>query len=151
MARTKTVSAGAGSVQILGLKELRRDLRTWSRKAPRLVSLAHKRLAKKVAAQAKASASAQGSVAGKTAPSIRASGTQTSAAVLLGGPQAPYALGAEFGALQYPQFKPWRGNGPDAGYFLYPTIRKMQREIAETYEDEVLSSLMQINNRVFPL
>lgn len=136
-----------GYSHIEGLDELRRDLRTWDRTAPRLVSLAHRTLAKKVAGKAKSKASSLGSVAAKSAPSIRASGTLKEASVVLGGNKAPYALGAEFGALAYPQFKPWRGSGEDAGYFLYPTIRSMEDEIKDTYLHMVVDALQ---TRAFP-
>jgi hypothetical protein len=34
--------------------------------------------------------------------------------------------GAEFGSYQYHQFQRWRGKGDDAGYFLWPAIRKFR-------------------------
>lgn len=139
---------GQDQLLVLGLKELVRDLRAWERTAPRLVSQAHKRIADRVAGKAKATASGQGSVAAKAAPSIRGSGRMTSAAVLLGGAAYPFALGAEFGALQYPQFLPWKGNSEEAGYFLYPTIRAMEDEIREEYLDEVYGAL---ERRAFPV
>lgn len=40
----------------------------------------------------------------------------------------PYDMGAEFGALQYKQFEAWRGHSDDAGYFLFPAVRKFQKE-----------------------
>lgn len=161
MARSNTVRAGG--VYIAGLNELVRDLRAWDRKAPRLVSTAHRKLARKVAAKAKTRGTSQGSVAAKAAKSLRASGTVSTAAVLLGGPKAPYAMGAEFGSysnqlrtpgqdkyqgrrtyLGYNQFLPWKGNSTDAGYFLWPTIRDMQEEIADTYISDVFGELERI-------
>lgn len=35
----------------------------------------------------------------------------------------PWAMGAEFGALQWKQFPNWRGNKDEAGYFFWPAIR----------------------------
>jgi len=35
------------------------------------------------------------------------------------------------------QFRPWRGKGSGAGYFLYPTIRRLQPQIAETYAEDL--------------
>lgn len=143
MARAKrtTTYAGASGVQILGLKELRRDLRAWDNKAPRLITLAHKQLAVRVSREAKAYGVSQGSVAAKAARSIRANATLTSAAVSLGGTRYPFAMGAEFGSHRFPQFKPWRGKGEDAGYFLWPTIRAMSTEIEQTYLTEVADVL----------
>lgn len=132
----------ASHVQIIGLKELRRDLRAWDRKAPRLVTAAHRKIAKRVKTKAQGRATGLGSVAAKSAPAIGHIATMTGAGVKLDGVKHPYALGAEFGALQYPQFKPWTGNSPDAGYFLYPTIREEQHEIKETYDQMVLSELV---------
>lgn len=129
-------------IQIIGLKELRRDLRSWDRKAPRLVTAAHRKIAKEVKAAAQSKASSLGSVAAKSAPAIGHVATMTGAGVKLDGVKHPYALGAEFGALQYPQFKPWTGNSLDAGYFLYPTIRAKQSMIRETYSKTVLDELV---------
>ena len=39
-----------------------------------------------------------------------------------------YDFGAEFGAYQYKQFKMWRGNKDDAGYFFWPAIREFRDE-----------------------
>jgi hypothetical protein len=38
----------------------------------------------------------------------------------------PGAMGAEFGSYQYKQFKEWRGNKNDAGYFFWPAIREFR-------------------------
>lgn len=46
--------------------------------------------------------------------------------VMYGG--KPWNMGAEFGAIQYPQFEPWRGNKDEAGYFLWPAIREFRDE-----------------------
>lgn len=35
------------------------------------------------------------------------------------------------------QFRPWRGNGANAGYFLFPDIRAHEPEIVETYGDAI--------------
>lgn len=37
--------------------------------------------------------------------------------------------------LGWNQFKPWRGNKSNAGYFLFPTVRKNIDEIIEIYGD----------------
>jgi len=38
----------------------------------------------------------------------------------------PWDMGAEFGSYQYRQFDRWRGNDDDAGYFLWPALRKFR-------------------------
>lgn len=94
------------------------------------LAAASKAAAEKVADQSKSAAGALGGVAAKSAPSIRAIGGAAKAAVTLrkaGG----YEFGAEFGSLRFKQFLPWRGNGKGAGYFLTPTVDKMQPDIAK--------------------
>lgn len=69
------------------------------------------------------------------------------------------AMGAEFGAMRnqprstsrgqmlgWNQFQPWRGSGPDTGYFLWPTIREDAERIVEVV-DETLDPLFA---RAFP-
>lgn len=63
----------------------------------------------------------QGGVAAKAADEIRVVGPGV---VAFGG--KPYDMGAEFGSFQYHQFERWRGKGDDAGYFLWPAIRKFR-------------------------
>jgi hypothetical protein len=55
--------------------------------------------------------------------------------------------GAEFGGGARPstsQFSPWLGSGPGAGYFLYPTIRGMQRYIQDTYSEALYDALQKV-------
>jgi hypothetical protein len=69
------------------------------------------------------------------------------------------AMGAEFGAdrnqrrntrdglqLGWNQFKPWRGSGENAGYFLWPAIRANAEQIIEAFANE-LDPLLE---RLFP-
>lgn len=35
------------------------------------------------------------------------------------------------------QFKPWRGNGDDAGYFLWPAIRQSRDQLLTSYADAI--------------
>lgn len=99
------------------------------------------------AAQANASTRMERRAA-QTLVSVR---TDTGGAVRLGG-KFPGALGAEFGADRnqrrlgrphgtvapvsgWNQFRPWRGSGADAGYFLWPGIRESEAEIVDAYGD----------------
>lgn len=50
---------------------------------------------------------------------------------------ARYKNGSPKVRLGWNHFRDWRGIGPDAGYAIYPTIRRNQTMIAETYEREV--------------
>lgn len=52
----------------------------------------------------------------------------------------PAILGAEFGGARRPttqQFPPWRGANRDAGYMLYPSLRRQEREI-----DRIVAALI---------
>jgi hypothetical protein len=62
-----------------------------------------------------------GGVAAKAAHDIKIAGPGV---VVLGG--RPYDMGAEFGSFQYHQFERWRGKGDEAGYFLWPAIRRFR-------------------------
>lgn len=75
--------------------------------------------ANSIVVQAKERANAVSRLANKAAMDVR-KGTQPGI-VTYGG--EAYSMGAEFGALQYKQFKPWKGNKDDAGYFLWPSVR----------------------------
>lgn len=126
------------AVRVEGLRDLSRHLRAIDKSLARDLRIANKAAAETVLAEARRRASSLGGVAAKTAPTLRASGEQQRATVRLGGARAPYALGAEFGAKRYRQFKPWRGNqwggfsgGP--GYFLHPAIRETADEIVGQY------------------
>lgn len=66
---------------------------------------------------------------------LKASKGMASAAVSIGG--KPYDLGAEFGAKRWPQFKEWRGNGMDAGYVVFPTIRAEEERIVDKFGEAI--------------
>lgn len=135
MARAQRISSGYG-VQATGLTELRRALKEVGPEAAKEMVKVGRGVAKDVASEAKGKAASLGGVAAKAAPSLKATAGSTSAGVSLGGPSAPWAPGAEFGGGSRPttqQFKPWRGNGPGAGYFLYPTIRDNDEKIESAY------------------
>lgn len=136
MAKTTRIT-GSDSIRVEGLAELSKSLRVLDKSLQRELRAAGKDVATKVAGLAKARAYALGGVAAKTAPSIKPSAGVTSAGVAFGGDAYPFAGGAEFGSGRYRQFDPWRGNGSDAGYFVYPAIRSSADEIEETYSEHV--------------
>jgi hypothetical protein len=92
--------------------------------------------------RAKHTAQSQGRLEAKAAADMRQQGT----GVIVYGGQG-YSKGAEFGAYRYRQFETWRGNGDDAGYFLWPTVRQFRdEEFLNDYAETVLGIL----KRAFP-
>jgi hypothetical protein len=77
--------------------------------------------ATRVMVWAKEGARDEGGVAAKSASNIK---TGRLGEVKYGG--KPYNMGAEFGSYQYRQFETWRGKGDDAGYFLWPAVRRFR-------------------------
>lgn len=141
MARVRASDQG---VRVHGLNELNRALRTMGKEFQKELTQTNKDVAGLVADDAKAAAYALGGVAAKVAPSVKAAGGTTWAGVSFGGAAYPFAAGAEFGSYRYRQFRPWRGNGSDAGYFLYPAIRQDAERI-ETEYTEALDRLLKKN------
>ncbi len=87
-------------------------------------------------AQAAASrARAVGGVAAKVAPFLKSARAKETASVTYNSKRLPFGAGAEFGSIRHPQFKPWRGNGEEGGYFLYPSIRELSPRILREYAE----------------
>lgn len=130
--------------RVQGLSELRRDLKRLDSETQRELKQEGKALASDVAEDAKGLAGGLGSVAAKSAPAV---GTTSAgrdllgAGVVLDAGRYPYAAGAEFGAVKYPQFLPHRGSGSDAGYFVYPAIRSHAPRLEERMYDVIDSAL----------
>jgi hypothetical protein len=76
-----------------------------------------------------------GGVAAKSAPALGTQRGSDAAAVVLDGNAYPFAPGAEFGSIAYPQFDAWRGQ--EDGYFLYPAIRETEDQNVQTFVDAV--------------
>lgn len=134
------------AIRVEGLADFQRELKALDSKLPRELAKANKDAAELVASHARSRASGLGSVAAKAAPSIKAAAEQRRSKVTLGGPQYPYALGAEFGGQGRPttmQFQPHRGR---EGYFLYPTIRDDRDEFMDAYE----RAIDQVMRAAFP-
>jgi hypothetical protein len=128
-------------VQVDGLAELSKALKEVGPEAVKELRKANRDVAKMVANDARAAAMSVGGVAAHVAPSIRPTAGATSAGVSIGGPAYPMAGGAEFGSIRFKQFGDWRGNQSDAGYFLYPSIRRDSERIVTEYTaalDDVL-------------
>lgn len=131
--RSSTSRVKTGTVGVEGLGELSRALKELGPEFPKEMRKVNKTTAEKVAQHARSNALALGGVAAKAAPSVKASAGVKSAGVALGGQRYPFAAGAEFGSVRFKQFPIWRGNGSDAGYFLYPAIREDADQIHADY------------------
>lgn len=130
----------SGAIEVEGLGDLNRALKRLGDEAPAALREANKEAAEDVAGGSRSRAFALGGVAARVAPTISARAGATSAGVGLGGAAHPEAMGAEFGGGRRKttrQFKPWRGSGEGAGYFVYPTIRDRSDQIVETYTDKI--------------
>lgn len=125
---------GAG-IEVHGLAELNKSLKDMGDEFKGEMRKTNKVVADFVADGSRSAASGLGSTAAHVAPFIKASAGAVSAAVTL---NHPAGAGAEFGGQGRPstmQFEPHRGSGPDAGYFVYPTIRRDLDEIESKYEE----------------
>jgi hypothetical protein len=118
MARSSKIRSD--TVRVVGLPELSKALKEIGPDAQKELREASKRVAGFVADDARAAAQSLGGVAAHVAPSI--------------------------GSIKYHQFKPWRGNSSDAGYFLYPAIR----QDADRIETEFTDAVDDIIKRRFP-
>lgn len=116
--------SGDDTLRVDGIKELNAALKEFGSDFKGEMRRTLKPIADMVAEDARGAASGLGSTAAHVAPSIKSSAGAQFAGITLGDPAA---AGAEFGGRGRPttqQFQPWRGNGEDAGYFVWPTIRK---------------------------
>jgi hypothetical protein len=98
-----------------------------------------------VSPKAKGTAAGLGPMWAKAAETLRPAKIATGGGIRFGSGFGG-AFGAEFGSGKYHQFKPWRGSGAGAGYFLWPTIRDSADEILATYE----RNLQPLYDRLFP-
>lgn len=137
-----------GGAKVYGLREFRSELKKLEDPTALQNQLrdANEAVAQMVVDGAKHTASSVSAQAIAAAASLRPTRTLNRAAVLLGSSAVPFALGAEFGSYQYTQFPAWRGSGPDAGYFLWPTIRSKEAEILQAF----LDALMKAAEPAFP-
>lgn len=136
--------AGRGDkVGVVGLRELVRDLKAADPLLAKELTKAQRTIAEKVVDRAQARARAEGGIIAKAADAFEAKGEQRYAKVVLNGHKHPFVYGGEFGAKQYPQFEPWRGNqftdplAQNIGYALFPTLREMRGDIVDEFDDLV--------------
>lgn len=128
-----TLSLGGERIQVQGAKELRAALRKMGdRRLLRELGNLNADLAAQVIDRARANAGSP--LERKAADQLKPAKSAAAVRVSMDG---GYVLGAEFGAKRWPQFKPWKGNGVEAGYFLFPAVRDMREEIVNAYADEI--------------
>jgi len=122
------------SVKVEGLKKLRARLKKFDEvETLAAIKAANVEAGQFVVDRVKPKMFAQSAMAGNVARTLKASNLVGSAKVSMGSGAVPYAWGVEFGAKQFPQFRTWRGNGDDAGYLLFPTVRMDQQGIVDIY------------------
>lgn len=145
-------------IRIQGLRGLGRDLRGAGGRIAKIVPDANQQIADEFVVQpARQAAKSQPGSTRKLAKgnAVRAVKKPAAAVVVIGGTKkSEWALGAEFGAKQYPQFQPWQGNqfdvvGGGPGYVVHPTIRKNLEGIEKRYEHIVLEELDKRQLRAF--
>lgn len=134
-----------GAVEVHGLVELNRALKAIGPETKGELRKTNKTVADLVANTAQGSARSLGSTPAHVAPSLKPTAGALSAGVSMGGPRFPMAAGAEFGSDKYKQFKPWRGRGEGAGYFLWPAIRSEADRIETEYARSMDELLRKVN------
>lgn len=138
------------TVQVSGLKELRRDLRKLGTPDQmKELKAANATVANIIVNAARGQASTR--MQQRAAATLRVSNSVYAAVRFGTGFRG--AMGAEFGAARgmprqgvpgfqrytgWNQFEGWKGNGSEAGYFLWPAIRDKTGEVLNTYADELL-------------
>ncbi len=130
------------TVRVAGLDAFRRELRRLESEAgPQGLAMlkeANHKVASMVVTKAQARAASIGPMQSKAASSLRAGRQQARAVVSGGGARTPFFWGAEFGALQFKQFLPWKKpGGGNTGYFLFPTMKAETQNIIEMYGEEL--------------
>lgn len=118
MATVRTVHLG---YYVDGLPQFIRELDSGPDRLRRADKAFYARAARLVRDWAQENARKEGGVAAKSQVDIRLG---KPGEINYGG--KPYNMGAEFGSYQYRQFDTWRGKGDDAGYFLWPAIRRFR-------------------------
>lgn len=144
-------------------KGLNKALRRLPKEASARIKDAAVDIADAIAGDAQRNAQALGGIAALVGPTIRA-GRDRVPIVRMGGSQklpesgsdwqhgrdgsrqtiGDVMWGAEFGALAYTQFEPWRGSDNGAGYFLWPAVRERNEWIQDRYSEALDDALQAI-------
>jgi hypothetical protein len=147
MARKATSSANQ-VVSVPGMDAFIRDLKRADSDLTHKMQVANNDAAAVVLREAVRKRDSQPGAARKT--TVKTGNQANRSSVVIGSAREPWALGAEFGALRYRQFQPWRGNqwtngtgdrwggaDPDVGYFLHPAIRATRSEFLAEYTKQI--------------
>lgn len=124
----------SAEIRAEGLRQFRNDLRQAGSHFPKEMQRANKRVAFDLivpAAKQRAASRPHPRPGSKLIGTIRATATQTSAAVNMGGARTPWNFGQEWGSDRFAQF-PSKNR---SGYILYPTVKERREEIHEAYVD----------------
>lgn len=140
-------------VKTKNVNNLARDIqRAVGREADRVLRVANRKIANEVRDKARARARTEygrnGSY-GRAARAIQSRATPTDARVRLRKASDPRIFGAEFGSIEFRQFRGWRGNqwlagaGPKSGvgFAVFPTFREEVPAIREEYADRMMDAL----------
>lgn len=146
MARAPTFVAGHSNA-VTGAEEFTRALRATDRNLAREFGQAGRAIGQMITTDQKEQASAysrQAAAASKAISilSMNTAGSKGGLVLRLSNARVPFALGAEFGARQFPQFPPWKGNQwkgvPEGiGYFFHPPIADNLDEAMDLYMQAV--------------
>lgn len=123
------------AIDVVGLKDFQRELRQMDKAWAKELRVANKKAAEPIAKDTRSSFASRPGVAPKVAASVKVLAEQRSASIKIGGDKYPYAMGSEFGSIQFKQFPPHRGSGSEAGYSLYPSIRSNRENVINVYGD----------------
>lgn len=142
MARAQFVT---GSTAMVGTDDFNAALRRMNRNLYNEFRRARSAIARTVVAQQKSKANAYSRQAAAAAAAIAVTAVGGGVGVSLKKSKVPFALGAEFGAKQYPQFPGWTGNqwsgNPEGvGYWFHPGIVESQAEVLDLYMAAVNSA-----------
>ena len=157
--RTRATSGRFVGLQIDGFDEFRETVKYGPANIRKAVKKVDRRWGARAADIVRSRATSEGSTAAHVADSIRSKALQSGIQIRAGGDGYPEFWGAEFGGGNFAppnaksnrhgrpgytnQFKPWRGKGADAGYFVYPAVRSdIVPAMAEQYLDDIAAALM---------
>lgn len=105
------------------IRKIRKALRSADKALPKELGKTHKRLGEIPAREAKQAARRKGGGYTRLAADIRTRSNQSDVRLIIGGKRFPDSVGWEFGALRWPQFDTWTGNGDNAGYVVFALKR----------------------------
>lgn len=133
------------AVVVEGLRESIKGLKSIDKALPRVVSKAARDIAKEIVApEAQKRWRDQRIKPSVATQVIKGSGTTAGGQINVRYKTFPYAAGVEYGAKQFGQFRPWRGNrftvapGTSTGYVAQDAIRDTLPEVEKRWNDEVM-------------